>query len=107
MENNNSEDCGELILAGWHLKKEVNFSHMISVVLVLFSSLMWIIETKTNNLEQMLVAEDRRIEEKTNIIMAGMDRRFSSYQMDTNKILGRIERKQDKTFDLLNQKADK
>ena len=97
----------EVVVGGFHFKKEVNFSHMISVVLVLFSSLMWIIETKTNNLEKQLTAEDKRIEEKTDIVINSIDRRFSAHQINTNKILGRIERKQDKIYDALNTKADK
>ena len=88
------KECGEIVLAGWHLKKEVTITQIITLVTLLISTLWWASSVETRLV--YLSAEDLRIEQK-------QDQNFQSIE----RILGRIERKQDKIFDKLDKKMDK
>jgi len=84
----------EVIVAGWHLKKEVTIGQLVTLICILVSGLWW-----ASSVESRLVHlsdEDRRIEQKQDL-----------HQKQLERILGRIERKQDKLFDKLDKKADK
>lgn len=88
------EKTGEIVLAGWHLKKEITIAQIITLVSLLFSTLWWASSVETRLIH--LSGEDKRIEQKQD-----------TNSLNIEKILGRIERKQDKLFDKLDNKADK
>ncbi|MCK5605483.1 hypothetical protein KAR91_26560 [Candidatus Pacearchaeota archaeon] len=94
MVENKEQQCGEFRVSGWHLKKEVTIGQLITIVCILVSGLWWASSVETRI--ERLTAEDRRIEQKNDI-----------QNKNIEKILGRIERKQDKLFDKMEEKANK
>jgi len=94
MNKKNKNDCGEYRVSGWHLKKEVTIGQLITIIFILVSGLWWASSVETRI--ERLAAEDKRIEQKQDI-----------QNKNIEKILGRIERKQDKIFDKLDAKANK
>jgi hypothetical protein len=99
------EYAEEVIVAGWHLKKEVTIGQLVTLICILVSGLWWAssVETRLNGLHK----EDERIEQKADIVIKNINAKFDLYQKDIERALGRIERKQDKIFDKLDEKADK
>jgi len=87
-------NCGEYRVNGWHLKKEVTIGQLVTIVCILVSGLWWASSVETRI--ERLASEDRRIEQKNDIQNKNIER-----------ILGRIERKQDKLFDKLDAKVNK
>jgi len=81
-------------LNGWHLKKEVTVGQVVTLMAVIVSGLWWASSVETRIAQ--LSAEGRRIEQKQDVQNKGIER-----------ILGRIESKQDKLIDKIDQKADK
>ncbi len=99
------QDCGEFRVNGWHLKKEVTIGQLVTIVMILVSGLWWAssVETRISGLS----AEDRRIEEKTELIIQSVIDHIGIYQKDTIRALGRIDRSIGKLSDKLDRKADK
>ncbi len=94
MKSNEEDQAGDIVVNGWHLKKEVTIGQLLTLITLLISGLWWAssVETRLTHLD----AEDIRIEQKNDMQNENIE-----------KILGRIERKQDKIFDKLDGKADK
>lgn len=90
---------------GWHLKKEVTIGQLITIMVILVSGLWWASSIETRIAQ--LSAEDRRIEEKTEILYNNMNDQMASYQKDTIRALGRIDRSIGKLGDKIDKKVDK
>jgi len=99
------EDCGEIVMAGWHLKKEVTITQLVTLVALLVSSLWWAssVETRMSHLN----GEAKRIEEKSELLFNGMNTRFLAHQNNIEKALGRIDRSIGRLSDKIDAKADK
>lgn len=105
MENKELKDCGELILGEWHLEKRVTITQIITLVTVIVSGIWW-----ASNVDARIIglgAEDRRIEEKTDIIVEALGENFRIYQKENLRALGRIDRSIGKLGDKIDNKADK
>lgn len=94
-----------IVMAGWHLKKEVTIGQLITMVMILISGIWWASSVETRITE--LSSERIRLEQKVDIVVENINNRFDSYQKNIERTLGRIERKQDKLFDKLESKQDK
>jgi len=81
-------------MTGWHLKKEVTIVQILTLISVVASAIWWAATVETRFV--VLAGEDRRIEEKVDLGNLNLER-----------ILNRIERKQDKLYDKMDNKADK
>ena len=88
------QDCGEFKVNGWHLKKEVTIGQLITLVVLLVSGLWWASSVETRLV--FLSSEDFRIEQKQD-----------AQNRNIERLLGRIERKQDKLYDKIDNKVDK
>lgn len=105
MNKKTKKPAENIMVHGWHLKKEVTIGQLVTLVVLLISGLWWASSVETRIAQ--LNAEDRRIEEKTQIIMDSMDSKFDQYQKDIERALGRIDRSIGKLSDKLDEKADK
>lgn len=103
--NIQKENCGEYIVSGWHLEKRVTIGQIVTLITILISGLCWASSVETRMVG--LSSEDRRIEEKTDIVIRAMGLHFDTYKKDTVRALNRIDRSITKLGDKIDSKADK
>jgi len=109
MNNDKQEACGEIVVSGWHLKKEVTIAQVVTIICVSISLVVWAvsIEGRVDQIESHFTAEDLRIEQKNDIIVRAMNSRFDRYQADVKDALRDIKGGIDRVEDKLDKKADK
>ena len=106
----------EKVLSGWHLKKEVTIGQLFTLITILVTGVWWAstIEAKVHelevydkNLRNIMKMENKRIEDKTDILLKGMGDRFDRYQADVKDSLNKIERGIENLGEKIDRKADK
>ena len=90
----NEKDYSEIYVAGWHLKKEVAITHLITVASIVVSGLWWAssVETRFVHVDGELI----RIEEKTDMQMRNITLLFNRIDRKLNKIDDKMDNKADK-----------
>lgn len=104
-ETTSRKEVEDIVVHGWHLKKEVTIGQLVTILVILVSGLWWASSVETRFAQ--LNAEDKRIEEKTQLVFNHMNSKFDVYQKDIERALGRIDRSIGKLSDKIDKKADK
>ncbi len=106
---NTTDKCGEFKVNGWHLKKEVTIGQLLTLFTLAISVIFWVnsIESRIDKLSNHVMAEDKRIEEKTDLLLQNMSDRFDRYQKTVSDALLEIKGGIDRVEDKLDKKADK
>lgn len=97
--------CENYTIGGWHLRKEVTVGQLITIFMIAVSGMWWASSVETR-LTQMSM-DSRRIEEKSEIVLKGMDMRFQTYQADIQQALQKIDRYFERIEQKIDQKADR
>jgi len=103
------KQSSEYVVGGWHLRKEVTISQIVTLASLLVAGIWWSATTDAR-IEQNAAysaAEDRRIEQKNDLIVNAMNGRFDRYQQTVKEALGEIKGGIKDINDKMDRKADK
>ncbi len=96
-------------MGGWHLRKEVTVGQIVTIIALLISGLWWVakIDARIDKLSDHTASEDRRIEQKNDLIVKAMNGRFDRYQQTVKEALSDIKDGINRVEDKLDKKQDK
>lgn len=100
-----SKDNNEIAFKGWHLRKEVTVGQIVTLLVLLVSGVWWASSVETRFAASE--AEDKRIEQKTELYMAGMTDRFDRYQSEVARALSKIDYSINRLSDKIDHKKDR
>lgn len=96
---------GEIVVGGWHVKKEVTIAQIVTLLTIVGWMIIWASDVESRFTS--LAAEDRRIEQKADIVSEATGNTFTAYQRQTVSALRRIDRNLTSLGNKIDGKADK